>query len=225
MNPAFPAAEPVPEPPPAARVLFAFTKSGKAVFLGHLDLLGVFERALLRAGYAAVFTEGFNPKPRLVFAHPLPLGVESNEEIVLVELAGFDGAESFLQRMNRGLPEGLQVVRVKALPPYLPGARKRSPMALYWGADYRIRGSGALGSLASDLRNGSAGSPRPWTVTSVTDTGLVLRVPFGARPAGVLRILEACGCQDPGSRGLATIRENTWAVGAAGPVSYFDLEF
>jgi radical SAM-linked protein len=225
-NPVVPAAEPEPAPEPssAARLLFAFTKRGKAVFLGHLDLIGVFERALLRAGYSAVFTEGFNPKPRLEFAHPLSLGVASNEEIAQVELAGVDGSDSFLQNMNRGLPDGLQVVRVKALPAYRPGARKRSPMALYWGADYRIRGSGPLGSLASELEAGSSRSPRPWTVSSETETELLLRVPFGAKPAGILRILEACGCPDPEPRGMTVIRDRSWAAGPAGPVSYFELE-
>jgi radical SAM-linked protein len=222
--PAAPAAEPepIPEPAPAARLLFSFTKSGKAVFLGHLDLIGVFERALLRAGYAALFTEGYNPKPRLEFAHPLSLGVASNEEIAQAELAGFDGSESFLRRMNGKLPDGLQVAQVKALPPYRPGAKKRSPMALYWGADYRIRG--ALGTLARDLEARHAGSEKPWTVSSVTDTELLLRVPFGARPAGVLRILEACGCRDPESRGISVIREKSWAAGPSGPICYFDLE-
>jgi radical SAM superfamily enzyme YgiQ (UPF0313 family) len=223
-----PAQAPAPEPQPAVparRVLFAFAKDGKAVFLGHLDLLGVFERALLRAGYPSVFTEGFNPKPLLEFAHPLSLGVESKEEIALVELSSFDGSDSFLRRMNEVLPEGLRVVRAKALPAYRPGAKKHSPMALFWGADYRIRGAGEGRELARDLEAGSSGSPRPWAVTEATDSELMLRVPFGAKPASVLRILESCGWRNQRTRGLSVLRESTWAAGAAaGPVSYFDLE-
>jgi radical SAM-linked protein len=217
-----------PEPEPSAsieRVLFSFSKSGTAVFLGHLDLLGVFERSLLRAGYLTAFTEGFNPKPRLEFAHPLSLGVESREEIALVELRGFDGTESFSRRLNGALPEGLRVERVKALPAYQPGARKLSPMALFWGADYRVRGGGALRELARDLEAASAASPQPWTLAAVTDAELRLRVPFGAKPGSILRILEASGVKDPGSLGLAVLRLNTWAAGAdSSPVSYFEIK-
>ena len=63
------------------RVLFSYTKTGAASFISHLDLMAVFERALARAGYAARFTEGFNPKPRLEFANPLSLGLDSLDEI------------------------------------------------------------------------------------------------------------------------------------------------
>jgi radical SAM-linked protein len=206
-------------------VLFSFSKSGKAVFLGHLDLLGIFERSLLRAGYLTAFTEGFNPKPRLEFAHPLSLGVESREEIALVELRSFDSAVSFLRRMNGALPEGLRVERVKGLPAYQAGEKKRSPMALFWGADYRVSGPEVLRELAGNLETASAASPQPWTLVSVTDTDLVLRVPSGARPGSILRILEAIGIKSPESRSLAILRLNTWAAGVdSSPASYFDLE-
>ena len=220
-----PAAAPEPEPPASGqRVLFSFSKSGTAVFLGHLDLLGVFERSLLRAGYLTAFTEGFNPKPRLEFAHPLSLGVESREEIALVELRGFDGTESFLRRMNGALPEGLRVERVKVLHAYRPGAKKLSPMALFWGADYRVSGMEAPAELARDLEAASAASPRPWKLLRASGTGLELRVPFGARPGSILRILEASGVKDPGSLGVEVLRLNTWATGVdSSPVSYFEM--
>ena len=80
---------------PARRVLFSFRKFGPAAYLGHLDILGVLERAFLRAGYEPAFTQGFNPKPRLEFAHPLPLGVESEEEVAVITLLDFDGPEAF----------------------------------------------------------------------------------------------------------------------------------
>jgi radical SAM-linked protein len=220
-----PDAAPEPEPPASSqRVLFSFSKSGSAAFLGHLDLLGIFERSLLRAGCLTAFTEGFNPKPRLEFAHPLALGVESREEIALVELKGFSGAEDFLRRMNGALPEGLQLERVRTLPAYQPGAKKLSVMALFWGADYRVSGGGAR-ELARDLEAASASSPHPWRLESVSDTDLVLRVPFGAKPGSILRILEASGVKDPGSQGLAILRLNTWAAGAdSSPVSYFEVK-
>ena len=150
-SPATPAAAPSPAAPapaislpsPAARtfqrVIFSFTKTGAAAFISHLDLMAVFERALLRAGYAARFTEGFNPKPRLEFANPLSLGLESAEEIAGVDLHDYDSEEAFIDRMNKGLPQGLRVTRA-AVAPHDGVSRRRSLMSLYWGGDFEVAG-------------------------------------------------------------------------------------
>ncbi len=131
-----PAALP-PVPSTWKRILFSFVKDGTAAFLSHLDLMTVFERAIARAGYAARFTEGFNPKPRLEFANPLSLGLCSDAEIAGIDLHDFDSGESFTVRMNAGLPEGLRVTRAAELP--APGPeRRRSLMSLYWGADFDV---------------------------------------------------------------------------------------
>ncbi len=126
-----------PAPLPWQRVVFSFTKTGAAAFISHLDLMTVFERALLRAGLAARFTEGFNPKPRLEFANPLSLGLESDEEIAAVDLHDFDGEMAFVDRMNSGLPAGLRVTRASIAPHEGP-ARRRSLMSLYWGGDFHV---------------------------------------------------------------------------------------
>ena len=99
----------------------------------------VFERALLRAGYAARFTEGFNPKPRLEFASPLSLGLESEQEIAAVDLHDFDNESSFMERLNGGLPPGLRVTRA-AIAHHEGTSRRRSLMSLYWGSDFEVEG-------------------------------------------------------------------------------------
>ncbi len=120
------------------RVMFSYTKQGTAVYISHLDLMTVFERAVARAGYAARFTEGYNPKPRLEFANPLSLGLGSDQEIAALDLHDFDTAEAFVVRLNRSLPEGLRLTRVENMAPVLLGARRRSLMALYWGSDFDV---------------------------------------------------------------------------------------
>jgi radical SAM superfamily enzyme YgiQ (UPF0313 family) len=127
---------------PAAwrRVVFTFAKDGPAAFISHLDLMTVFERSLARAGYMVRFTEGYNPKPRLEFANPLSLGLASEEEAAAIDLHDFDSEESFVSRINRGLPEGLRLLKARpALPPGT--ARRRSLMSLYWGADFEVMDS------------------------------------------------------------------------------------
>ncbi len=131
------------------RLVFSFTKTGPAAFLAHLDLMTVFERALARTGWRIRFTEGYNPKPRLEFASPLSLGLESSEEIAGVDLFDMDaGAEGdFVARMNRALPPGMEVMLARIVPD-AGSARRRSLMSLYWGADFEVStGDGATRSL------------------------------------------------------------------------------
>jgi len=120
------------------KIRFSFIKAGKAVFLSHLNVMLIFERTFLRAGYLVQFTQGYNPKPRLEFAHPLSLGIESREEIAGVELLNYDSTGEFIKKMNRNLPEGLKITALKEIKPPLPGQKKRSLMSLYRGADYFI---------------------------------------------------------------------------------------
>ena len=124
--------------PRPARVLFSFSKRGRAVWISHLDLMNVFERSIARAGYRARFTEGFNPKPRLEFASPLALGAESSAEIAGVELEDFDDAAEFARRMNRALPEGISVGPAAPMPEVPRGSRRPSLGGSYWGSEYRL---------------------------------------------------------------------------------------
>jgi hypothetical protein len=134
-----PPARPAPRAPgESARVLFRFSKRGRAVWISHLDLMTVLERSMVRAGYRARFTEGFNPKPRLEFASPLALGAESAGEIASIELDDYDGPGSFAQRMNRALPEGIVVDEATPMPPVARGSRRPSLGACYWGSEYRV---------------------------------------------------------------------------------------
>ncbi len=130
---------PAGQRPPGPRLLFSFSKTSAAVYISHLDMMGVFERALIRAGVRARFTEGFNPKPRLEFASPLGLGIESEEEVAAVVLEDPADGEAFVERMNRALPGGLRVARAE-LTREEPGVRRRSLMSLQWGSEYRVAG-------------------------------------------------------------------------------------
>lgn len=123
---------------PLKRIRFSFIKVGKAPFLSHLNVMQIFERTFLRAGYLVQFTQGYNPKPRLEFAHPLSLGIESREEIAGVELLNYDSTGEFINKMNRNLPEGLKITALREIKLPLPGQKKHSLMSLYWGSDYFI---------------------------------------------------------------------------------------
>lgn len=77
---------PQQKPMAISRYRVRFQKRDALRFISHHDLMRVFELALRRSGLKVAFTQGFNPHPRLSFALALPLGVESLDEIVDIDL-------------------------------------------------------------------------------------------------------------------------------------------
>lgn len=94
-----------------ARVLFE--KTGKAVWMSHLDLMRVFQRAFKRAGLPLTHTQGFNPRPSVSIAMPLSVGVESVCELLDFDLDGETVPyEEICSRLNNVLAEGVRVLQV-----------------------------------------------------------------------------------------------------------------
>lgn len=89
-----------------------FQKTGDLKFISHLDLMRFFTRALIRAKIPLVYTEGFNPHPKLTFGLPLSVGVESVCEWMEFRLAGEMTCEEIRERLNRCLPNELSVSEV-----------------------------------------------------------------------------------------------------------------
>ena len=68
------------------RLRITFTKSEEARFIGNLDLHRACERTMRRVGADMVFSQGFNPSPKLQLASALPLGITSEAEVLDVWL-------------------------------------------------------------------------------------------------------------------------------------------
>ncbi|MGH9866584.1 MAG: TIGR03960 family B12-binding radical SAM protein [Candidatus Polarisedimenticolia bacterium] len=105
-----------PPPPdgPAFRHRGTFRKMGRSKFLSHLDLLRAMERALRRAGISLRYSQGFNPRPLLVFSPALAVGIESEEEFMDLML-GAPLPGGALEALNASLPEGLSFLRIVPL--------------------------------------------------------------------------------------------------------------
>ncbi len=86
-----------------------FEKTGRAVYISHLDLMQTMQRAFSRAGYELKYSEGFNPHPQISIALPLSVGTASLCELMDFKLR--DEAELSLlpARLSAALPEGLEV--------------------------------------------------------------------------------------------------------------------
>ena len=90
-----------------------FEKKGRAVWISHLDLMRLFQRAFKRAGLPLTHTQGFNPRPSVSIALPLSVGVESSCELLDFELDGDDvPCDEIRQRLNETLVEGVKVLAV-----------------------------------------------------------------------------------------------------------------
>ncbi len=88
-----------------------FSKTGRAKYISHLDLMRTFQRAFQRAELTIKHTEGFNPHPFISILLPLSLGFSSECEVLEFQL--LDGAthEEVPARLNAVLPEGITVQR------------------------------------------------------------------------------------------------------------------
>jgi radical SAM family uncharacterized protein len=117
------------------RILFSFSKEGRAVFLPHLGVAEAFSMAFLRAGLPVLYSQGFNPLPRISFASPLALGIAGEAEVVTVDTEKFVDGDSFLERINPALPQGLCVRRAVSVT-IPPGTKKHSVSSLLWGFTY-----------------------------------------------------------------------------------------
>ncbi len=90
-----------------------FEKTGNAVWISHLDLMRVFQRAFQRAGLPLKHSQGFNPRPVVSIALPLSVGVESKCELLDFELEGCDiSCQEIAERLNQNLISGVVVREV-----------------------------------------------------------------------------------------------------------------
>ncbi len=101
------------------KIRIRFRKSGELRLLSHHDLMRAFERMLRRAALPFRNSQGFHPKPRLVFALSLPLGVVGCEEVLELELSQIIPLDELQQRLTAQCPAGLQLLSFRRVEPRL----------------------------------------------------------------------------------------------------------
>lgn len=87
-----------------------FSKVGMAKYISHLDLMRTMQRAFIRAGLEIRHTQGFNPHPHMVFGLPLPVGCESECEVMDFELVNQKPNYEIVSSLNKVLPEGIKIL-------------------------------------------------------------------------------------------------------------------
>jgi radical SAM family uncharacterized protein/radical SAM-linked protein len=98
------------------RLLFRFAKTEDARWLGHLDLIRLFERAIRMSGVEVTYTEGFNPRVKMSIASALPLGATADREILVLNVMGPVDLKDVVSALDRALPDGIRIREAVILP-------------------------------------------------------------------------------------------------------------
>ena len=115
------------------KIRIKFRKYGALKFVGHLDMMRYFQKALKRAGIDMKYSEGFNPHMIMSFAAPLGVGITSDGEYFDIEVLSTKSTAESLKVLNEAMVEGVEVTSYVAL----PDTAKKS-MSLVAAADYEI---------------------------------------------------------------------------------------
>ena len=100
------------------RLLIRFRVFGLARFLSHAETVAVFQRACIRAGINLKYSNGFNPRPKLSLPLPRSVAIESDDELLSIQLEETSTDESEIcskakESLSRQLPRGIELIGVE----------------------------------------------------------------------------------------------------------------
>ncbi len=90
------------------KVRIHFEKLNSAKFIAHLDLMDVLKRAFRMSGISISFSQGFNKREKMSMGFPVPLGIQSSDELCDLDLFA-DVPENFIEDVNTHLPDGVNI--------------------------------------------------------------------------------------------------------------------
>lgn len=126
------------------KLRFRFSKEGMLRYLSHLDMVNIIIRAMRRAGIKAAYSKGFNPRPRITFGPPIPLGVESQAEYADVSLEEEISPDGFTSMMNCQLEGKVTISRAGVIPEEAKSLMSQVDIAEF---EIILAGAGAGGRL------------------------------------------------------------------------------
>ncbi len=116
------------------KVRIKFSKEGPVKFVGHLDTMRYFQKAVRRAGLPAAFSGGFSPHMIMSFASPLGVGAESMGEYFDMELVQEVPTTEICDRLNAVMAEGVHVISARKV----EDGKAGNAMSLVAAADYLV---------------------------------------------------------------------------------------
>ncbi len=113
------------------KIRIKFSKQGPVRFIGHLDVMRYFQKAVRRAGIDIRYSEGFSPHQIMSFAAPLSVGLISNGEYMDIETHAAMPPEEMADALNAAGAEGIRVLSCRLL-----GDAAKNAMSQVAAADY-----------------------------------------------------------------------------------------
>lgn len=99
----------------SVRIRVEYSKTDKARYLSHLELMTAIVRALRRAGFQLKYSGGFHPSPKVSLGPALGVGIAGIKEYLDIEMTPPFSKESFLETLNSVLPEGIRANQIVLL--------------------------------------------------------------------------------------------------------------
>ncbi len=115
------------------KIRIKFGKYGVMKFIGHLDMMRYFQKAMRRADIDIAYSEGFSPHQIMSFAAPLGVGITSEGEYLDIEVHTSRSSEASLKALNEVMVEGVHVLEYKLLP-----EGTKNAMSSVVAADYTV---------------------------------------------------------------------------------------
>lgn len=115
------------------KIRIKFRKFGVMQFIGHLDTMRYFQKAIRRSGIDVAYSQGFSPHQIMSFAAPLGVGLMSEGEYMDIEVHTTLSSEEAVKRLNQEMAKGVEVISYRLLP-----EKSKNAMSLVAAADYSI---------------------------------------------------------------------------------------
>ena len=117
------------------KIRIKFRKYGIMKFIGHLDIMRYFQKAMRRADIDICYSSGFSPHMIMSFASPLGVGLTSDGEYLDIEIGNEQSSASAVKRLNAVMAEGVEVLSFRRI----PDEKSSNAMSLVAAADYEVR--------------------------------------------------------------------------------------
>ena len=113
------------------RLRVTYRKADAVRYVGHLDLMRTWERALRRAHLPLAYSQGFSPHARLALGAPLAVGFEGERELFDVWMSSRVTPLEVVEQLRGELPAGLSVVAVEEIAHEEPSLQSTITSATY----------------------------------------------------------------------------------------------
>ena len=171
-------------------------------FIGHLDMMRYFQKAIRRAGINIAYSEGYSPHQIMSFAAPLGVGVTSDGEYFDIEVRSTQSSLCSIRALNETMVEGISILEYKRLPDTAKTSMSLVAITFSSWRSLRYSEQGIMPTAQSRTTSFSMITTKQATAKSIISTAL------RGRPCG-------CGSVPPTTAALAVSAKSAAAAPAA----------